>query len=68
MALSSADRVLTIVPMFHVNAWGLPFAAALTGAGLLMPAQFLQGEPLARFVEQRARDADRRRADRASGA
>jgi fatty-acyl-CoA synthase len=52
MALSSADRVLTIVPMFHVNAWGLPFSAALTGAGLLMPAQFLQGEPLARFVEQ----------------
>jgi fatty-acyl-CoA synthase len=51
MGLSSADRVLAIVPMFHVNAWGLPFAAALTGAELLLPGPFLQGEPLARFIE-----------------
>src|SRR5919198_3404188 len=49
--LSSRDRVLAIVPMFHVNAWGLPFAAALTGAALLLPGPFLQGEPLARFAE-----------------
>jgi fatty-acyl-CoA synthase len=42
--------VLAVVPMFHVNAWGLPFGAALTGAELLMPGPFLQGEPLARFV------------------
>src|SRR5919201_919321 len=52
VGLSSADRVLTIVPMFHVNAWGLPFAAALTGAELLLPGPFLQGEPLARFAEK----------------
>jgi acyl-CoA synthetase (AMP-forming)/AMP-acid ligase II len=52
VGLSAADEVLVIVPMFHVNAWGLPFGAALTGAGLLMPAQFLQGEPLARMVEE----------------
>jgi fatty-acyl-CoA synthase len=51
VGLSSADRVLAIVPMFHVNAWGLPFGAALTGAALLMPGPFLQGEPLARCVE-----------------
>ena len=50
VGLSSRDRVLAIVPMFHVNAWGLPFAAALTGAELLLPGPFLQGEPLARFV------------------
>src|SRR5919198_665910 len=50
--LSSRDRVLAIVPMFHVNAWGLPFAAALTGAELLLPGPFLQGEPLARFAEK----------------
>jgi fatty-acyl-CoA synthase len=49
--LSSRDRVLAIVPMFHVNAWGLPFAAALTGAGLLLPGPFLQGDPLAKFIE-----------------
>jgi fatty-acyl-CoA synthase len=52
VGLSSADRALAIVPMFHVNAWGLPFAAALTGAGLCMPGPYLQGEPLARFVAQ----------------
>jgi acyl-CoA synthetase (AMP-forming)/AMP-acid ligase II len=51
IGLSSADRVLTIVPMFHVNAWGLPFAAALTGAELLLPGPFLQGDPLAKFIE-----------------
>jgi fatty-acyl-CoA synthase len=51
VGLSSADRVLAIVPMFHVNAWGLPFGAALTGAELLLPGPLLQGEPLARFVE-----------------
>jgi fatty-acyl-CoA synthase len=51
MGLSSSDRVLAIVPMFHVNAWGLPFAAALTGAELLLPGPYLQGEPLARFIE-----------------
>jgi fatty-acyl-CoA synthase len=51
VGLSSADRVLAIVPMFHVNAWGLPFAAALTGAELLLPGPYLQGEPLAHFVE-----------------
>ena len=55
VGLSCSDRVLAIVPMFHVNAWGLPFAAALTGAELLLPGPHLQGEPLARFVaEERA--------------
>ena len=45
------DRVLPIVPMFHVNAWGIPFAAGLTGASLVMPDRFLQGEPLAKLME-----------------
>ena len=49
-ACRAADRVLTIVPMFHANAWGLPFGAALAGAELLMPGPFLQAEPLARFI------------------
>jgi fatty-acyl-CoA synthase len=35
--ISSRDVILPVVPMFHVNAWGLPFAAALTGAGLVLP-------------------------------
>src|SRR5271166_3769746 len=45
------DRVLVVVPMFHANAWGLPHAAALTGADLLLPDRFLQAEPLAKMIE-----------------
>ena len=51
LGLSADDRLLAIVPMFHVNAWGLPYSAALTGATLLMPGPHLQGEPLARLIE-----------------
>ncbi len=50
VALSSRDRALAVVPMFHVNAWGLPYAAALTGADLILPDRFLQAEPLARLI------------------
>ncbi|MFZ3561290.1 MULTISPECIES: long-chain fatty acid--CoA ligase [unclassified Streptomyces] len=46
MGLSPRDRCLAIVPMFHVNAWSLPFAAMISGASLLMPDRFLQPEPL----------------------
>jgi fatty-acyl-CoA synthase len=35
--ISSRDVILPVVPMFHVNAWGLPFVAAFTGAGLVLP-------------------------------
>jgi fatty-acyl-CoA synthase len=37
MALRATDRVLVAVPMFHVNAWGLPYVAPMAGAALLMP-------------------------------
>ncbi|HTZ63935.1 MAG TPA: long-chain fatty acid--CoA ligase [Solirubrobacteraceae bacterium] len=49
-ALSRADRVLAVVPMFHANAWGLPHGAALAGAELILPDRFLQAEPLARLI------------------
>jgi fatty-acyl-CoA synthase len=49
--LSDADRVLPVVPMFHANAWGLPYAAVLAGASLIMPDRFLQPEPLVRLIE-----------------
>jgi acyl-CoA synthetase (AMP-forming)/AMP-acid ligase II len=43
------------VPMFHGNAWGMPYAAWLVGADLLLPNRFTQAEPLARFIaEERA--------------
>ena len=40
------DRLLPIVPMFHANAWGLPYAAIMVGAAMVMPDRFLQPEPL----------------------
>jgi fatty-acyl-CoA synthase len=52
LGLSRRERVLVVVPMFHANAWGLPHAAALCGADLVMPDRFLQAEPLARAIEQ----------------
>jgi acyl-CoA synthetase (AMP-forming)/AMP-acid ligase II len=41
--LRATDRVLPVVPMFHVNAWGLPYAAPATGASLIMPGRHLDG-------------------------
>jgi len=37
--LTESDVVLAVVPLFHANAWGLPFTAALTGAGLVFPGE-----------------------------
>src|SRR5450759_4567003 len=48
--LSSVDRVLAVVPMFHANAWGLPHGAALAGADLILPDRFLGAEPLAKLI------------------
>jgi fatty-acyl-CoA synthase len=50
--LTEGDRMLIIVPMFHVNAWGLPYTGWMIGADLLMPGRFLQAEPLCRFITQ----------------
>jgi fatty-acyl-CoA synthase len=47
---TEADRAMAIVPMFHANAWGMPFAAFLSGATLQMPGPFLQPEHLTRFI------------------
>ncbi len=52
MGLQAFDRVLPVVPMFHVNAWGIPYAAGLIGSDLVMPMQFLQAEPLAKLIEE----------------
>jgi fatty-acyl-CoA synthase len=52
MGLQEADRVLPIVPMFHANSWGIPYAAGLIGCDLIMPSQFLQAEPLAKLIEE----------------
>ncbi|KPC59113.1 long-chain fatty acid--CoA ligase [Streptomyces chattanoogensis] len=49
-ALGPHDLALPVVPMFHVNAWGLPYAAFMAGASLLMPDRFLQPAPLAEMI------------------
>ncbi len=51
LAMSERDRVLPVVPMFHANAWGLAYAAVMSGADLVMPDRFLQPAPLARLIE-----------------
>ncbi len=50
LGVCETDTLLTIVPMFHANAWGMPYAAFMAGADLLMPQQYLQAEPLTRLI------------------
>jgi len=44
--VSSADTVLPVVPMFHVNAWGLPYSVPLSGAKMVFPGAALDGKSL----------------------
>jgi fatty-acyl-CoA synthase len=44
------DKILTFVPMFHVNAWGIPFGAFLSGATLHLPGPHMTPEPICRFI------------------
>ena len=47
---TDADRILTFVPMFHVNAWGIPFGAFMSGASLHMPGPFMTPEPICALI------------------
>jgi fatty-acyl-CoA synthase len=49
-AFNENDRIGLMVPMFHVNGWGKPYAALMCGADLLLPERFLQPQPLLSFV------------------
>jgi 3-(methylthio)propionyl---CoA ligase len=51
MGLSSRDAILPVVPMFHVNAWGVPHAAPLNGAKLVLPGKDLDGKSLYELME-----------------
>jgi acyl-CoA synthetase (AMP-forming)/AMP-acid ligase II len=51
MDLSARDSVLPVVPMFHVNAWGIPYSAALTGAKLVFPGPALDGKSVYELIE-----------------
>jgi fatty-acyl-CoA synthase len=50
MGFSDHDRSLLIVPMFHANGWGIPYAGWMAGSDFLMPGSFLQAEPLCRMI------------------
>ncbi|WP_120967386.1 3-(methylthio)propionyl-CoA ligase [Comamonas sp. lk] len=51
MNLSARDSVLPVVPMFHVNAWGIPYSAALTGCKLVFPGLALDGKSVYELIE-----------------
>jgi len=50
--LSERDVILPAVPMFHANAWGLPYAAAMTGAGLVLPGVHPTPSRIADLLEE----------------
>ncbi|MFM8865371.1 MAG: 3-(methylthio)propionyl-CoA ligase [Limnohabitans sp.] len=51
MGISARDAILPVVPMFHVNAWGLPYGAAMTGAKLVFPGAALDGKSVYELIE-----------------
>ena len=50
MGFTAADSVLAVVPMFHANAWGLPFAVPAAGRELVLPGRQMDGGSLARLI------------------
>ncbi len=52
MGVSASDTVLPVVPMFHVNAWGLPYSAAMIGCKLVFPGHHLDGASLYELFEK----------------
>jgi len=51
MSISARDAMLPVVPMFHVNAWGIPYSAALTGAKLVFPGPGMDGKSIYELIE-----------------
>jgi fatty-acyl-CoA synthase len=51
MCLSARDAILPVVPMFHVNAWGLPYSAAMVGAKMVFPGPALDGKSIYELME-----------------
>src|SRR3954454_7608405 len=50
LGLNERDRGLIIVPMFHANGWGIPYAGWMAGSDFVMPGGFLQAEPVCRMI------------------
>ncbi|MCP3971953.1 MAG: long-chain fatty acid--CoA ligase [Rhodobacteraceae bacterium] len=51
VGMSARDIVLPVVPMFHANAWGVPYIAAMCGASLIMPGSGLDGDSLVDLID-----------------
>lgn len=51
LGISNMETILPVVPMFHVNAWGTPYAVAMCGAKLVLPGSRLDGESLYELME-----------------
>ena len=51
MCISARDSILPVVPMFHVNAWGIPYSAAMTGAKLVFPGPAMDGKSVYELIE-----------------
>ena len=51
MCLSARDAVLPVVPMFHVNAWGVPYSALLVGCKLVFPGGAMDGKSIYELIE-----------------
>lgn len=54
LGISAHDAILPVVPMFHVNAWGIPYAAAMSGAKLVMPGPKLDGASVYELLRDEA--------------
>lgn len=51
MGISARDAVMPVVPMFHVNAWGIPYAAAMNGCKLVLPGPAMDGKSIYELME-----------------
>jgi fatty-acyl-CoA synthase len=52
LGLGDDDTVLPVVPMFHANTWGIPYAVWMVGSDLVLPGRYLQGEHVVRMIEE----------------
>jgi fatty-acyl-CoA synthase len=52
LGITARESIMPVVPMFHVNAWGIPYACPLTGARIVFPGPKLDGASLCELIEQ----------------
>jgi acyl-CoA synthetase (AMP-forming)/AMP-acid ligase II len=52
LGIHSGDSILVVVPLFHANAWGIPYGAAMSGAKLVLPGQHLDGKSVYELLSQ----------------